>query len=105
MAIEDLLEEIAGRDWYIYSLYNHPHDRPGPFQWETTLRHEAGPNSLAAHGQGASMFEALAQAVNNIDRAAPHIMPTFLPVQESSTSISDILSRIAPKREPIERKI
>ena len=103
MSIENLLTEITERGWYVYSMYNHPFDRPGPYQWETTIRHEAGQNSLAANGQGATMFDALSQAIGNIDRASPHKMPTFVTIEEPA--FADVIAKLIPPAPTFKRRI
>lgn len=105
MTIEDLLEDVSDRGWYLYSMYHHPLDRPIAYQWELTLRCP-GPPALCAHGQGASLSEALIQAINNIERASPFVMPTFVATNE--TPLATVMSKLmkpAQPAQPIQRKI
>lgn len=101
MTIEDLLSELSDRGWYLYSMYHHPHDRPGPYQWETSIR-KPGPPPLLAVGQGATMYDALSMAISNIDRAEPYQMPTFAVTKEPA--ITEILSKLAAPAEPLRRR-
>lgn len=101
MTIEDLLSELSDRGWYLYSMYNHPFDRPGPYQWETSIR-KPGPPPLLAVGQGASLYDALSMAIDNIDRAEPYQMPTFTVTKEPV--LSDILSKLTTPAEPFKRR-
>ena len=99
--IEDLLSELSDRGWYLYSMYNHPFDRPGPYQWETTIRFP-GPPPIVAVGQGASLFDALSMAINNIERAQPYVAPTF--VTFTQPALSDIISKLTQPAEPLKRR-
>lgn len=99
--IEDLLTEITERGWYLYSAYSHI-DRPIAFSWECTLRNAEA--SLVAFGQGETFAIALAFALDNIERAEPGKLPTFVSYDEPKVDLSAILSKLQPA-EPIKRRI
>lgn len=99
--IEDLLSELTDRGWYLYSLYSHI-DRSPAFAWECTIRCPSNP-PLIAFGQGPSAYDAIALAIDNIERAEPHKLPTFTVTKESS--IADIVTRLTKPAEPIKRRI
>jgi len=70
MTIDDLLEEIAGRGWYMYALRNSP-NHPHGHEWSVYLRlPEVGdfedenytPPKLA-YGQGSTPHEAILMAM------------------------------------------
>ncbi len=91
--IESLLAEITDRGWHVYTLRDCADSRI--FPWECTLRCPA--LSLVAYGQGTSMQSALAMAVDGIDRAEPHTLPTFTIHRPSpAVDLTDILRRLAP---------
>lgn len=102
--LEDLLTELADRGWYLYSLYNLPLDRPLPFQWECTIRYP-GEAPLVSYGQGPSAYDAIANAIDGIERAQPHQLPTFTVTEESRVSIADIITKLSQPAEPIKRRI
>lgn len=93
--LEDLLSELTDRGWYLYSLYNLPLDRPAAFQWECTIRCP-GEAPLVAYGQGESAYLAISNAIDGIERAAPHVLPTFTVTEESRASIADIIAKLQP---------
>jgi hypothetical protein len=101
--IEDLLAEITDRDWYLYSAYSHPYDRPSAFTWECTLRNAEA--SLVAFGQGPSLDVALSQALDNIDRAQPGVLPTFTVSEAPKADVASILAILLPQATITRRKL
>jgi hypothetical protein len=90
--IESLLVEITERGWHVYSLRDCADSRL--FPWEVTLRCPA--LSLVAYGQGTTLALALSMAIDGIDRAEPHTLPTFTYGIEPRVDLRSIMNRIQP---------
>jgi hypothetical protein len=91
--IEDLLSEISDSGWHVYSLRDCADSRL--FPWEVTLRCPA--LSLVAYGQGTSLELALSMAIDGIDRAEPHVLPTFtIHKTPPAVNLREIMARIQP---------
>jgi hypothetical protein len=100
MPIESLLTEISDRGWHVYSCRDCADSRL--FPWEVTLRCPA--LSLVAYGQGECLELALSQAIDGIDRAEPHVLPTFtIHKTPPAVNLREILARIQPIT-PINRR-
>jgi len=91
---ENLLEEIEGRGWYIYTLQNEP-GHPSP--WTCSLRYESGTDSLIAYGQGLSFSLALQMAINSFEQAERYVPK---PVIEAKNVIPDVMELLRAKLQP-----
>jgi hypothetical protein len=102
MSIESLLSEITDRGWHLYTCRDCADSRL--FPWEVTLRCPA--LSLVAYGQGQSMELALSQAIDGIDRAEPHVLPTFtIHTAPPAVNLREILARLQPVVKIERRKL
>jgi hypothetical protein len=91
--IENLLSEISDRGWHVYSLRDCADSRL--FPWEVTIRCPA--LSLVAYGQGTTLALALSMAIDGIDRAEPHTLPTFtIHAAPPAVNLREIMNRIQP---------
>jgi hypothetical protein len=100
MSIESLLNEITERGWHVYTCRDCADSRL--FPWEVTLRCSA--LSLVAYGQGECLELALSMAIDGIDRAEPHTLPTFTVYKSPpAVNLREIMNRLQPVT-PINRR-
>ena len=87
--IEGLLTEASERGWYLYSLRDRADSLRDP--WEAMLRH---PAALASYGQGATAELALSAALDGIERAQPHSLPTYATADLPKIDLDRILRKV-----------
>lgn len=104
--IHDLLAEVLSLGWYVYTLGDEgPHCTWSTFRWHCCIRHEAGPDSRIARGQGNTPEEALNAAINAIPEASPEEKITFtIDASAPTPAISAVLAKLI-RREPIKRRV
>lgn len=105
MTLEQALDEVHGRGWYLYHLGAEGPHWPHPPQWSCTLRLEAGPASRIARGSGATSLDALALAIDSMENAEIEIPRPATFSIEPAVSISSILTNLRAKQAPIKRRI
>jgi len=89
--IEDLLAELTSRGWSVYSLHQNSDARPAHHRWECTLRFP-GPPALIAFATGQTCADALAYAIDRMDRAEIEIPREIIAYDEPAIDLRAILN-------------
>ena len=111
MTLEDYLQEISERGWYVYRLH---HTGDARFNcWECSLRLEAGRDSKIASGQGPTAKIAITTAMNAMEKFPErHQKPTYTVYEgefvaddsAGSNEAKDLLRKIISKHNPVKLK-
>lgn len=91
--IENYLLEIADRGWHVYTASQAC--TPRPDHWTVTLRQITDlPVSAISYGQGRTLADALAMAVDGIDGAAIMDKPAYIIHSDTDKPAPIDLSRL-----------
>jgi len=102
--IEDLLADLEGTGWYVYTALDTNLPSRAAHRWEVCLRH---PNNLIARSTGATLGEALSRAIDRIPDGTVEPLPTYTIFGgslEPKSSLEDLRAKLVPKTPAIQRR-